>query len=252
MRRLLPLVLPALALGAWEIAAQSGRISRIVCPSLAAVAREVVLFLGRGDRLAEAGLSLERALAGFALAVLVGIPLGLAVGRSPRAARVVDPLLSATYPVPKIALLPILVFALGIGSLSKVSLVFLECLYPIVINAAQGARALDRVLVWSSRNMGASRAQVLRKLVLPAALPAIFVGFRVALPVALIVVIITEMVGSADGLGYVVMASLADLRTDRLLAGAVVTAGLGWGLDWLVVAARGRLVPWERHDSYFN
>ncbi len=252
MRRLLPLVLPGLGLVAWEIVAQSGTISRIICPSLLAIARELGVFVARSDRVVEAWLSLYRALAGFGLAALVGVPLGLALGRSRRAARLVEPVLSGTYPVPKIALFPIFVFALGIGSLSKIALVFLECLYPIVINAAQGARAVNRVLVWSSLNMGASRAQVLRRIILPAATPSVFAGFRVALPVALIVVIITEMIGSADGLGYVVMASLADLRTDRMLAAVLVTAGLGWALDWLVVAARGRLVFWQRHESYFN
>ena len=252
MRRLLPFAVPAGVLLAWEIAAQSGTISRIVCPSLLAIARELGVFLTRSDRLVEAWLSLYRALAGFALATLVGVPLGLALGRSRRAARFVEPLLSGTYPVPKIALFPIFVFALGIGSLSKIALVFLECLYPLVINAAQGARAVNRVLVWSSLNMGASGTQVLRRIVLPAAAPSVFGGFRVAVPVALIVVIITEMIGSADGLGYVVMASLADLRTDRMLAAVVVTAALGWALDGLVVAARRRLVFWERHESYFN
>jgi NitT/TauT family transport system permease protein len=252
VKRLLPLVVPALALLAWEIVARSGSISRIVCPSLVAVAHEVIAFAARGDRLVEAWLSLERALAGFGLAALAGVPLGLALGRAPRAARVIEPALSGTYPVPKIALYPVLVFALGIGSLSKIALVFLECLYPIVINAAQGARAVERVFVWSSLNMGASRAQVLRRIVLPAAAPSVFAGFRVALPIALIVVIITEMIGSADGLGYLVMASLADLRTDRMLAAVVVTAALGWALDGLVVAARARLVFWERHESYFR
>ena len=248
----MPIVLPGLALLAWEMAARSGSISRIVCPSLLAIARELGTFAIRSDHLTEAWISLYRALAGFAVAALVGVPLGLALGRSPVAARLVEPLLSATYPIPKIALFPIFVFALGIGSLSKVSLVFLECLYPIVINAAQGARAVNRVVVWSARNMGASPIQILGKVVLPAAAPAVFAGFRVALPVALIVVIITEMIGSADGLGYFVMGALADLRTDRLLAAVVVTAALGWALDGLVVASHTRLIFWERHETYFN
>jgi len=248
----LPIVLPGLALLAWEVTARSGSISRIVCPSLFAIARELGTFAIRSDHLTEAWISLYRALAGFAVAAVVGVPLGLALGRSPSAARLVEPLLSATYPIPKIALFPIFVFALGIGSLSKVSLVFLECLYPIVINAAQGARAVNRVVVWSARNMGASPIQILGKVVLPAAAPAVFAGFRVALPVALIVVIITEMIGSADGLGYFVMGALADLRTDRLLAAVVVTAALGWALDGLVVGSRARLIFWEQHETYFN
>jgi len=139
----------------------------------------------------------------------------------------------------------------GIGSLSKVLLIFLECLYPIVINAYAGSRAVDRVLVWSALNMGASRGQVLRRIVLPATAPYVFAGLRVALPIAMIVVIITEMISSADGLGYLVIYSLASLKTDRMLAAVVVIALLGLGLDRLLVLLRNRLVFWETLDSYY-
>ena len=100
--------------------------------------------------------------------------------------------------------------------------------------------------------MGASRAQVLRKIVLPAAAPAIFAGFRIAMPIALIVVIITEMIGSADGLGYFVMAALADLRTDRMLAGVVAIALIGVALDALLSRARRRAIFWERQGALFD
>lgn len=251
MRRARRFLLVAVALAAWEAVARSGAVSPIVCPSLVAVGREVALLALRAERLVEAWVSLHRALAGFALAAALGVPLGAVLGRVRWAERLVDPLIATTYPVPKIALYPIFVFAFGIGSLSKVALVFLECLYPIVVNSAAGVRGVDRVLVWSARNMGASRAQILGRLVIPAAAPAIFAGFRVALPIALVVVIICEMIGSADGLGYLVMASLADLRTDRMLAGVVAIAVIGILLDALLVRARRRAVYWERHDAYY-
>jgi len=199
----------------------------------------------------EAWYSLYRALAGFLLAAAVGVPFGAAIGRVRWLERIFDPFFSTTYPVPKIALYPIFVFAFGIGSLSKVALVFLECLYPIVVNSAAGVREVDRVLVWSALNMGASRAQVLRKIVVPSAAPAIFAGFRVAMPIALVIVIITEMIGSADGLGYLVMVSLADLRTDRMLAGVVAIAVIGMALDALLVRARSRAIFWEKYGAYF-
>jgi ABC-type nitrate/sulfonate/bicarbonate transport system permease component len=249
VRRVLLIVV---MLAAWETVARSGLVSPLVCPSLAAIGREVGLFVARGDRLMEAWHSLYRALAGFLLAAVVGVPLGAIIGRVRWLERIFDPFFSTTYPVPKIAFYPILVFALGIGSLSKVALVFLECLYPIVVNSAAGVRAVDRVLVWSAINMGASRAQVLRKIVVPAAAPAIFTGFRVAMPIALIVVIITEMIGSADGLGYFVMAALADLRTDRMLAGVVAIALIGVVLDALLARARRRAIFWERQGALFN
>jgi len=153
--------------------------------------------------------------------------------------------------VPKLALFPIFIFVFGIGSLSKVALVFLECLYPIVIMSYHGARSVNRVLLWSAQNMGASLGEMLRRVVIPATAPFIFAGFRVAAPVAMIVVVITEMVSSADGLGYLVIYSLSSLRTDRMLAVVVVIALIGYLLDKAVVLARDRLIYWEKLDTYY-
>jgi len=110
---------------------------------------------------------------------------------------------------------------------------------------------VNRVLLWSAANMGASRARILWRVVVPAAAPFIFAGLRIALPIAMIVVIITEMISSADGLGYLVMYSLASFKTDRMLAVVVAIALLGVALDWLIVCLRDRLVFWERLDSYY-
>jgi len=153
--------------------------------------------------------------------------------------------------VPKLALFPIFIFVFGIGSLSKVALIFIECLYPIAIITYHGARSVDRVLVWSAENMGASRAATLRRVVIPATTPYIFAGFRVAVPVAMIVVVITEMISSADGLGYLVIYSLSSLRTDRMLAVVVVIAALGYALDRSLVALRDRLIYWEKLETYY-
>jgi NitT/TauT family transport system permease protein len=236
---------------AWEGLARSGAFSPILFPSLVSIAREFGLLLVRVEALGDGWQSLSRALGGFALAAVLGVLIGVGMGRSPLVAGILDPLLTGTYPIPKIALFPIFVFLFGIGSLSKILLIFLECLYPIAINTYAGTRAVNRVLVWSALNMGASPGQTLRRVVLPAAAPSVFTGFRVALPIAMIIVIITEMISSADGLGYLVIYSLASLRTDRMLAVVVAIALLGLGLDRLLVLLRNRLVFWERLDSYY-
>ena len=251
MRRLAPLLLIVFILAAWESVARSGLWNPILFPSLVRIANELLLFFGKIDFLLEAWVSLQRAFAGFALAALLGVTIGMLMGRSAWLAAMLDPLFSGTYAVPKLALFPIFIFVFGIGSLSKVALVFLECLYPIVIVTSQGARGVSRVLLWSAANMGASRAAALRRVVVPAAAPFIFAGLRIALPIALIVVIITEMVSSADGLGYLVIYSLSSLRTDRMLAVVVVIAALGWLLDRALVALRDRLVYWERLETYY-
>jgi len=251
VKRIAPLLLVLAILIIWELIARSGKWNALLFPPLEKIGRELVLFFTRPESIMEAFVSLQRAFAGFALAAAGGIAIGMLTGRSPRVAALLDPLFSGTYAVPKLALFPIFIFVFGIGSLSKVALVFLECLYPIVIVTSQGARGVSRVLLWSAANMGASRAAALRRVVIPAAAPFIFAGLRIALPIALIVVIITEMVSSADGLGYLVIYSLSSLRTDRMLAVVVVIAALGWALDRALVMLRDRLVYWEKLETYY-
>jgi len=250
-QRFLPFVLVGAALVIWEAAARSGMWSPLLFPSLEKIFRELALFFTKTEMLLEIQVSLERALGGFALAAAAGILLGIVMGRSRFAAGLLDPLFSGTYAVPKLALFPIFIFVFGIGSLSKVALVFLECLYPIVIMTYAGAREVNRVLLWSAQNMGASRAAILRRVVIPATTPFIFAGFRVAVPVAMIVVVITEMVASADGLGYQVIYAMSSLRTDRMLAVVIVIAALGYALDKAVVLLRDRLIYWEKLDTYY-
>jgi NitT/TauT family transport system permease protein len=244
------ILLGALLVG-WEIAARSGLWSPLLFPSLVNIGDEFVRFVGGASGLHEAWVSLYRALSGFALAAVVGVTIGILMGRSALAAALLDPLFSGTYAVPKLALFPIFIFVFGIGSLSKVALIFLECLYPIVIITYQGARNVSPVLIWSAENMGASRARIFGRIVVPATVPFIFAGFRVALPVAMIVVIITEMISSADGLGYLVIYSLSSLQTDRMLAVVLAIAIIGYALDRLLVVLRSRLVYWEKLETYY-
>ena len=244
--------LPVVGVLAWEATARSGLVSPLIVPSVARIGYQVWLLATQPESLVEAWYSLARALGGFALAALVGVALGVLMGRSATVAATLGPLLSGTYPIPKIALFPIFIYLFGIGSLPKVLLIFLECLYPIVITTQAGGRAVGRVLVWSAANMGASRARILRSVVVPAAAPYIFAGFRIALPIAMIVVIITEMISSADGLGYLAMYALASFKTDRMLAIVVVIALIGVALDHLAVRLRDRLLFWERLDSYYT
>jgi NitT/TauT family transport system permease protein len=251
MSRVLPFLFVGVALAIWEAAARSGLWSPLLFPSLGRIFNQLVLFFSTPESMLEALVSLQRALGGFALAAVVGILLGMLMGRSRLVAALLDPLFSGTYAVPKLALFPIFIFVFGIGSLSKIALVFLECLYPIVIMTYAGARDVNRALLWSAQNMGASRAAILRRVVIPATTPFIFAGFRVAVPVAMIVVVITEMVSSADGLGYQVIYAMSSFKTDRMLAIVVVIAALGYALDKAVVLARDRLIYWEKLDTYY-
>jgi len=251
MKYLRPLLLVATILAAWQITAKSGLWSPILFPPLERIGRELFAFVTSAEGAAQTWVSLYRAFAGFGAAALAGGLIGLAMGRSPLAAGLLEPLFSGTYAVPKLALFPIFIFVFGLGSLSKVALVFLECLYPMVIITSQGARHVPQALLWSAQNMGAGRWTTLRRVVLPSTMPYVFAALRVALPVALIVVVITEMISSVDGLGYLVSTSLSSLKTDRILALVVVISALGLALDRALLALRDRLVYWEKLDTYY-
>jgi NitT/TauT family transport system permease protein len=251
MRRLRPFILIVLLLAAWELAARSGLWSPILFPSLVKIGREFWLFMSQVEGWVQSWTSLYRAFGGFALAAIAGVILGMLMGRSALVGEMLDPLFSGTYAVPKLALFPIFIFLFGLGSLSKVALIFLECLYPMTIITYHGARSVHPVLLWSAQNMGASRARTLARVVFPATLPYVFAALRVALPVALIVAIITEMISSVDGLGYLVTYSLSSLKTDRMLALVVVISLLGLALDRALVALRDRLVYWEKLDTFY-
>jgi NitT/TauT family transport system permease protein len=251
VKRLRPYVLIVVLLAAWEITARSGLWSPILFPSLERIGREFWLFVSQPDGAVQTWVSLYRTFSGFALAAVAGVVLGMLMGRSSWAAGLLDPLFSGTYAVPKLALFPIFIFVFGLGSLSKIALVFLECLYPMTIITYHGAHSVNRVFIWSAQNMGASRTRTLARVVFPAMLPYIFAALRVALPVALIVAIITEMISSVDGLGYLVSYSLSSLKTDRMLALVVVISLLGLVLDRALVALRDRLVYWEKLDAFY-
>lgn len=241
-----------LVLAIWEILSRSGAVSHRLMPSLVEIGTAVVAALEEGDLQFHAAFSLSRAFTGYALAIVFGILLGVAMARSRLFDALVEPIFSFGYPVPKIALYPVFIFVFGLGGTSKVMLIFLECLYPITLNAFYGMRAVDRVHVWAARNMGASEGQIFWRVLLPGAAPSIFAGLRIALPIALIVVIITEMIGESRGLGYFIADSSAQFEYARAFAGVAAVAVLGFTLDRLLVWIRNRLIFWERGAAFIG
>jgi len=241
-----------LVLAIWEILARTGTISKRLMPSLVEIAVAVWDALGSGDLVFHASISLGRALTGYALAIAFGVLLGVAMARSRLFDAMVEPIFSFGYPVPKIALYPIFIFVFGLGSLSKVMLIFLECLYPIAVNAFYGMRSVDRVQVWAARNMGASDRQIFWRVLLPGAAPAIFAGLRIALPISLIVVIITEMIGESRGLGHYITYASASFEYATAFAGVAAVAAIGFTLDRLLVWLRNRVIFWERGAAFIG
>jgi len=237
------LAVPLLLLVLWQLLAGRGSLPGFLSSPLA-IAEQFFGLLGSGELLVHARESLWRSLAGFGLAAASGVALGLLAGVSPPVRQFFDPLVSLTYPVPKIAILPVLIVWFGISDTSKIVVILISCFYPCFIGALYGVRATDPVWVWAARNMGASPRQVFFKVVVPAAAPQIFTGLRVALALAFILMFSSEMVGSSNrtGLGFLILSADAGGRFDRMLAAVAAIAILGFARDRLLLWVRGRLL----------
>jgi NitT/TauT family transport system permease protein len=233
----------------WQLAVTSGLVQSRLLPGVPSVWDTLVAEIADGNLVYHAGVTLGRALAGFGLATLAGIPFAAAMARSPLCRNLFEPVFFFGYPVPKIALFPIFTYVFGFGTPSKVAFTFLECLYPIVVTTYFGFRAVDTRLVWVAQNSGASRWTVLRRVILPATLPAIFSGLRIALPVSIIVVVLTEMIGDSIGLGYYIAVWGTRFTFQNVYAAIIVIGVCGFALDQGLVWLRRRIVHWQQETD---
>jgi NitT/TauT family transport system permease protein len=233
----------------WQLAVASGLVESRLLPGPDKVWTALVTEIGNGTLVYHASVTISRALTGFLLAALVGIPFAAAMARSALVRNLFEPIFFIGYPIPKIALFPVFTYVFGIGTPSKIAFTFIECLYPIVVACYFGFRAVQTRLVWTAQNCGASRATILSRVILPAALPSIFSGLRVALPVAIIVVVITEMIGDSIGLGYYITIWSTRFTFANVYAAIIVIGICGLVLDQALLLLRRRAVYWEREGS---
>jgi ABC-type nitrate/sulfonate/bicarbonate transport system permease component len=239
--RWLGAIVPILLLIFWEAAGRFGELPEYLPPPSAIGARLVEMLATR-ELLMHGWASLYRALGGFAIGSVFGIAAGLAAGTLRPAERFFEPLISLTYPVPKVAALPIVFAWFGLGDLSKIVIISVSVFFPVYIAALYGAKATSRVHLWGGQSMGARRLQLFWKVVLPSALPQIFNGLRVGLALSFILMVVAELVVSRDGLGYLIGFAGDALRFDIMFAAIVAIGVLGFGADRLLLIIRGRLL----------
>jgi len=223
-------------------------VSRLL-PSPEQVWTVLVMEIANGQLVYHAAVTVARAMIGFALAALIGIPFAAAMARSPLWRSLFEPIFFLGYPIPKIALFPVFTYIFGIGTPSKIAFTFLECLYPIVVTCYFGFREIQTRLIWTAQNFGAGRSVILRRVILPAALPNIFAGLRIALPVSIIVVVITEMIGDSIGLGYYITIWSTRFSFANVYAAIFVIGICGFILDQALLLVRRRLVYWQREAA---
>jgi ABC-type nitrate/sulfonate/bicarbonate transport system permease component len=242
LSRLAPLII---LIALWQIASSMGVLPKSVLPPAADVAIALGKLLASGELFGHTLASFARAGAGFLIATTGGVTLGLLMARIPSVQRSVEPILLLVYPVPKPALIPLFMIWLGIGDFSKVAVIALACLLPVVVATYNGAKSVDDMLLWSARSRGTSEARLLWRVVLPAALPQIAAGVRTAIAIAVIVLVSSEFISAEKGLGYLIFSYGGVGADDAMLAVVIWLAALGYLLDRLYLAGLRRLMSWH-------
>jgi NitT/TauT family transport system permease protein len=240
--KLVPLVL---LLALWQAASSAALLPRSVLPAFWDVAAALGAMIGSGEIFAHTAASFARAGAGFAIALVTGIVLGLVMARVRGVQRALEPILLLIYPVPKPALIPLFMIWLGIGDASKVTVIALACLLPVVVATYNGARSVDDMLLWSARARGTSPRGLLWRVILPAALPQIAAGVRTAIAIAIIVLVSSEFISAETGLGYLIFSYGGVGADDAMLAVVIWLAVLGYLLDRCYLAGLRRLMSWH-------
>ena len=235
----LPIVM---LLAAWHIIAASGMAPPALLPAPIAVFSRLGEQLRNPVFLHHAATTLLRLFAGFGLAVVLGVSLGLAAAASPGVGLLVKPLVRVLAPIPKVALYPAFILVLGFDHASKIALVVADATFPILLATWQGAAAVEPKLVWLARAAGASPHRVLFGVVLMAAMPSVLTGCRIGLVISCIVVFLAEMITSSDGLGHLLVRASRNFQTIDMFVPLIAISMLGLTLDLAFNALRQRLL----------
>jgi NitT/TauT family transport system permease protein len=241
--RLAPVLACLGLLGVWQVAALI--LNTDSFPTALDAIRAIPSILGDKESLINILASIRRMAIGFGAAVLLSIPLGLMMGRSRGVASFFNPLLMVTYPVPKAALMPIIMLWLGVGDLAKMLVIFLGVSLPVIYHGFQGAKAVEEKMLWSGAAMGLSAVQRMMRIVLPAALPEILTGCRTGIVLALITMITSEMIARQSGAGNILFNALDMGQYDTVYAMIIIVGAMGIGLDAAFERLRARLVKWS-------
>ncbi|MFT4190279.1 MAG: ABC transporter permease [Comamonas sp.] len=229
----------------WELAPRLGWTDPTFLPPLSEVLAAGWTLALNGQLWEHTQASLLRALGGFALAVLYAVPLGLAIGWYRRLGQAVNPLIEILRNTAPLALLPVFLLLLGIGEISKIAIVLYACSWPLLLNTIAAVKQVDPLLVKSARTMGVSQRQLLTKVILPASIPTIFVGIRLASATAILVLVAAEMVGAKSGLGYLIIYAQYSFLIPDMYFGILAITVIGVAINVLLEALERRITQWK-------
>jgi ABC-type nitrate/sulfonate/bicarbonate transport system permease component len=244
-RRLLPWLVFVLLIAAWQAASSARLLPALFMPSPAAVIDALYVLWTDGTLAQHVGASLGRIIPGWIIGTAAGLVVGLAMGIFSAARAAGLPIVSALFPIPKIALLPLLILWFGIGEPSKVATIALGVFFPTVISAYSACDSVPRNLIRMGQSFGLPSTDIVTKILLPGAMPGILAGFRISASVALLLVVAAEMIGAQHGIGAFVLAAGNLMQTDQLLAGVVMLSILGLLISWGLGMVERSVLRWR-------
>lgn len=239
-RKAVPWIGFALILILWQVLCSAGVISPLFLPSPESIGVALWRLIESGAIVSHLGWSLQRILAGWAIGTAAGLAVGLTMGIFSAARSLGLPFVSALFPIPKIALLPLLILWFGIGEPSKIAVIALGVFFPTVISAYTACDSVPRNLIRMGQSFGLPGSTIVSEILLPGAMPGILSGFRISASIALILVVAAEMIGAQHGIGAFILSAGNLMRTDQLLAGVVVLSILGLLVSFIL----GRVETW--------
>ena len=232
-------------LAIWELICQSGVVSSLFLPAPSAILSALLEMIADGEIGVSLAASLYRILAGFFIGSLIGLAVGLVTGTSALMDKIGTPIVNAIYPIPKIALLPLFILWLGIGELSKVTIIALGVFFPVAMNTYSGVKNVDTLLLKVAASFNASWWMTMKSVVLPNALPMIFAGLRLAAGTSLLLLVAAEMIAAQVGIGALILHYGDLMITDRLMAGVIVLSLLGLVFNLILQFVERKAIPWK-------
>lgn len=229
----------------WEVAPRIGLADPIFVPPFSKVVYAFFQLILSGEMLTDVLISLQRALLGFGIALIIAVPLGLIIGWFDRVEKFLDPLLQTFRQTSALALLPVFILIFGIGEVSKVAIIFWGVQWPILLNTISGVKTVDPILIKSARSMGASPITLFVKVILPGAFPSIFTGIRLSATSAILILIAAEMIGANSGLGFLIYESQVKIEIPNMYAAILSIAILGLVVNYLLVLLGKRIMRWN-------
>jgi NitT/TauT family transport system permease protein len=245
-----PYLVIAAVLLVWELLVRVNGIAPIYLPAPSSILRYLVAMILDGSLPYNLAITFLRIIAGFGVAAITGILVGIAMGMSPLTARIIDPWIAALYPLPKISLIPLLIIWLGTGEAYKIVISAITAFFPIAISTVAAIREVDRGLVKAAKDLGANARQIQLKIVIPAALPGIFAGLQLGMGVTIILVVAAEMIGgsSQGGMGYLLIHAGQVMEAEKVFAGLIALAVFGAVITYVQKRIDLLIAPWVKRE----